>query len=125
MYFKIGDVADLLGETQSTLRFWEKEFGEFPGFISGKNLHGTRRYSQQNIENLKMIVFLLREKKMTIEGAKQYLRVNRRTKSNEDQLIDYLKDVRSYVENQISALDIYISNKKRERILNGNNNKNS
>lgn len=108
LYYKIGDVADLLGVTESSLRFWEKQFDDIPGFLSNKNDRGTRKYTPKNIENIKMVIYLLKEKKLTIEGAKKYIKDNKGGKSKEDQLIEHLNKVRNYLLGEIGVYDEYI-----------------
>ena len=77
-YKTIGEVAKLLNLVSQktgklnthTIRFWEKEFKQFrPKIFSGKR----RYYDNENIEILKKIKFLLKEKGMTINGVKKYL----------------------------------------------------
>ncbi len=74
LYYSIGEVADELKVPQSTLRFWETQFTDMPSFLSRKNDKGTRRYSKQNLENCRSLLYLLKEKGMTIEGAKKTLK---------------------------------------------------
>ena len=77
-YKTIGEVAKLLNLVSQktgklnthTIRFWEKEFKQIrPKIFSGKR----RYYDNENIEILKKIKFLLKEKGMTINGVKKYL----------------------------------------------------
>ena len=77
-YKSISEVAKLLnlvniknGKLNThTIRFWEKKFTQIkPKIFSGKR----RYYDDKNIETLKLIKFLLKEKGMTINGAKKYL----------------------------------------------------
>lgn len=70
IYYSISEVADELQVNQSVLRFWEKEFEEVN---PKRNTKGTRFYTKEDIEMLKNIQFLLKEQKLTIEGAKQSL----------------------------------------------------
>lgn len=79
-YYSIGEVSEELNIPQSTLRFWEKQFDDMPGFLCRKNEKGTRRYSQQNLVNCRTLLYLTREKGMTIEGAKRSIRAGGFTK---------------------------------------------
>lgn len=108
MFYKIGEVADYLDVTESSLRFWEKEFDDIPGFFCIKNDKGTRKYTQKNIDNIKTIVYLLKDKKLTIEGAKKYIKDNNGGRTKEDQLIEHLDNVRNYLLGQIGVYDDYI-----------------
>lgn len=71
LYYRIKEVAHLLGEQVSTLRHWETEFPHIAPAYSDK---GVRRYTQQDIEKIRTVQYLLRERKFTIEGAQQELK---------------------------------------------------
>ncbi|MEJ2306003.1 MAG: MerR family transcriptional regulator [candidate division WOR-3 bacterium] len=87
MFYVIKEISDLLDESESTLRFWEGEFKELrPRRSSG----GKRLYSEDDIKLLKKIKYLLREKKLSIEGAKEQLR----GKTEELDLIGKLEEVK-------------------------------
>jgi DNA-binding transcriptional MerR regulator len=70
LYFRIGEVSDLVGVEPYVLRFWE---GEFPAVGPKKSGTGHRMYRRKEVELLLKIKYLLYEKKYTIEGARQYL----------------------------------------------------
>ena len=81
LYKSIGEVAEILNLVDSktgklsthTIRFWEKEFKQVkPQIFAGKR----RYYDRNTIEILKKIQFLLKNKGMTIKGAKKYLQTN-------------------------------------------------
>src|SRR6187455_2357525 len=70
LYFKIGEVSDLLGVEPYVLRYWETEF---PVLSPKKSGTGHRLYRRKDVELLLRIKYLLYEKKFTIEGARQSL----------------------------------------------------
>ena len=71
LYFKVGEVSDILNVPAYVLRFWETEFKR----ISPKRTSsGQRLYRKSDIELILKIKYLLYEKKFTIEGAKQQLK---------------------------------------------------
>jgi DNA-binding transcriptional MerR regulator len=70
LYFKIGEVSDLLGVEPYVLRYWETEFTVLSPKKSGT---GHRLYRRKDVELLLRIKHLLYEKKFTIEGARQRL----------------------------------------------------
>lgn len=74
-YYPIGEVARMFGENQSLIRFWESEFDILK---PRKNKKGDRYFRPVDIKNLVLIHDLLRRRKFTIEGAKDYLRKNKR-----------------------------------------------
>jgi len=70
LYFKIGEVSDLLGVEPYVLRYWETEFATLSPKKSGT---GHRLYRRKDVELLLRIKHLLYDKKFTIEGARQTL----------------------------------------------------
>ena len=70
LYFRIGEVSDLVGVEPYVLRYWETEF---PAVGPKKSDTGHRMYRRKEVELLLRIKYLLYEKKYTIEGARQYL----------------------------------------------------
>src|SRR3569832_342960 len=70
LYFKIGEVSELLGVEPYVLRYWESEF---PGLSPKKSGTGHRLYRRKDVELLLRIKHLLYEKRFTIEGARQSL----------------------------------------------------
>jgi len=75
LYFKIGEVSDLLGVEPYVLRYWETEFAVLSPKKSGT---GHRLYRRKDVELLLRIKYLLYEKKFTIEGARQSLQAESR-----------------------------------------------
>jgi DNA-binding transcriptional MerR regulator len=70
LYFKIGEVSELLGVEPYVLRYWETEFAVLSPKKSGT---GHRLYRRKDVELLLRIKHLLYEKRFTIEGARQSL----------------------------------------------------
>ncbi|HWR32729.1 MAG TPA: MerR family transcriptional regulator [Chitinophagaceae bacterium] len=75
-YYSIGEVAAMFRENQSLIRYWETEFDILQ---PRKNRKGDRFFRPVDIKNLVMIYDLLRRRKFTIEGAKDYLKKNKRS----------------------------------------------
>jgi DNA-binding transcriptional MerR regulator len=73
-YYSIGEVATMFRENQSLIRYWETEFDILQ---PRKNRKGDRFFRPVDIKNLVMIYDLLRRRKFTIEGAKDYLKKNK------------------------------------------------
>src|SRR5271154_1680403 len=78
LYFKIGEVSELLGVEPYVLRYWETEFSALSPKKSGT---GHRLYRRKDVELLLRIKHLLYDKKFTIEGARQTLHESRGPKS--------------------------------------------
>jgi DNA-binding transcriptional MerR regulator len=94
LYYPIGEVAGWFNVNTSLIRYWEKEFKQLQ---PRKTRKGDRLFRAQDIEFLKQIYFLLREKKYSIEGAKTYLK-NNKEKANKDlALLNNLKDIKNFL----------------------------
>lgn len=74
-YYSIGEVAKMFRENQSLIRYWETEFDILE---PRKNRKGDRFFRPVDIKNLVLIYDLLRRRKFTIEGAKDYLKKNKK-----------------------------------------------
>lgn len=74
-YYAIGEVATMFRENQSLIRYWETEFDILQ---PRKNRKGDRFFRPVDIKNLVLIYDLLRRRKFTIEGAKDYLKKNKK-----------------------------------------------
>lgn len=70
-YYSMGEVAVMFHENHSLIRFWESEFDILKPKKNGK---GDRFFRPEDVKNLKLIYDLLRRRKFTIEGAKEYLK---------------------------------------------------
>ena len=70
-YYTIGDVSAMIGEAPSLIRFWEKEFSVLK---PEKTEKGTRKYSEKDIQLLRLIHHLVKEKGYTLQGAADYIK---------------------------------------------------
>lgn len=70
LYYPISEVSELTGCEDYVLRFWESEF---PILSPSKNRSGNRIYTKRDIQTVEVIKWLLKEKKYSIEGARDYL----------------------------------------------------
>ena len=103
-YYKISEVADILGINASTLRFWEKEFTIIKPKRNDKN---TRFYTADDIETIKMVYYLVKEKGLKLDAAQQQIKVNRHNVSQRAQVIDRLKGVRDELNGLLEALNSF------------------
>ena len=72
---------------ESLLRFWEKEFP----FITPKKAGGNvRQYRKEDIENIRLVYHLVKEKGLTLQGAKQKLKVSKDTSIRTQEIIVFL-----------------------------------
>jgi DNA-binding transcriptional MerR regulator len=93
LYYPIGDVAAMFKLNPSLLRFWEKEFKILKPRKNGK---GDRLFRPEDIRNIKLIHHLLRERKYTIEGAKEFLK-NHKQAEEKFELINSLKRISGFL----------------------------
>lgn len=101
-YYKISEVADILGLPASTLRFWEKSFT----IIKPKrNNHGTRFYTPADIEKIRHVAFLVKEKGLKIEAAEQQIKHNHKGVSQKIEAIENLKKIRLKLKTMLDALN--------------------
>ena len=100
-YYKIKDVAEFLGVPQSTLRYWEQEFPECAPRRSATNI---RYYTPENIETLRMIRFLVKDRGLRIDAAKEQLRVNRKNVSRRVEMMGILTETRDELKEILAAL---------------------
>ena len=91
-FYSIGELAAHFGLNESNLRFWESQFSEIS---PRKNARGVRYYSKKDVENISLLYFLLKERGMTIEGAKKSLKSNRENTIKTHQVVERLKSIKS------------------------------
>ena len=90
-YYRIGDVAEILNIPTSTLRFWEKEFTVIKPKRNAKNI---RVYTVKDIETIKMIYYLVKEKGLKLDAAQAMIKRNRDGVSKQWEVVDRLKQVK-------------------------------
>lgn len=96
MFYRISEVADMLGVNISLLRYWEEEF---PQITPKKNKRGVRYYTKEDIHTINLIYHLVKEKGMTLSGAKQKLKYNKDAAEREHLVIEKLKRIREELKN--------------------------
>ena len=102
-YFKIKDVAEIIGVPQSTLRFWEKEFAEIQ---PKRSSHNQRYYTPDDLNTLKIVKYLIKDKGLKIEAAKEYLRGNKKNLSRKVEIIEKLTAAKEELEGLLKALNL-------------------
>lgn len=71
VFYSIGEVAELFDVNASLIRFWEKEFDILK---PQKNKKGNRLFTPADVENIKLIYYLVKERGFTIDGARKRLK---------------------------------------------------
>ncbi len=92
LYYNIGEVAEILGENTSLVRFWSDTFSAF--VHPQRNAKGNRRFTPSDVESLKMIHYLVKERRMTLEGAAERMRVNKEGINKNMQVIESLNNIK-------------------------------
>ncbi len=92
-YYSIGDVSKMFNENASLIRYWENEFDILK---PKKNAKGDRFFRPEDVKNLKLIHHLLRQRKYTIEGAKDFLKSNK-TAAEKFEMIRSLQKLKSFL----------------------------
>ena len=92
-YYSIGDVAAMFKENTSLIRYWENEFAILK---PKKNKKGDRYFRPEDVKNLKMIYHLLRERKYTIDGAKEFLK-NNKAAGEKHEMIESLQKIKLFL----------------------------
>ena len=101
-YYNIGEVASMFNVATSLLRFWEKEFDEVN---PKKNRNGKRQYTQKDIDCLKLIFHLVKEKGYTLAGAREMMRTDNNHSKQKIDVIGSLEDVRNFLVDLRSKID--------------------
>lgn len=93
-YYSISETATMFKVNTSLIRYWENEFDILQ---PKKNRKGDRLFRQEDIHHLKLIYHLLRERKYTIEGAKQKLKEDRKLAARNFEMVQALLKVKGFL----------------------------
>ena len=94
LYYSMGEVAEMFDVRPSLLRHWESQFAVLR---PKRNKKGNRLFTPQDVENLKLIYHLVKERGMTLDGARKALRSRRADKgvSRDAELMERLQRIRA------------------------------
>lgn len=102
--FAIGEVSDMFNVNPSLIRYWENQFDILKPH---KNKKGNRLFTKEDIENIRLIYHLVKERKITLEGAKLKLKENREETIQNFEIVKRLQfikkqlsEIRDELENQ-------------------------
>ncbi len=95
LYYSIGEVADMFQVNTSLIRFWEKEFSVIKPH---KNAKGNRMFTANDVDNFHLIYHLVKEKGMTLNGAKMALKEKRSDTETRFEVVKSLKSIREKLE---------------------------
>jgi len=91
LYYSIQEVADHFAVNVSLLRYWEKEF---ENIRPKKTAGGTRQYTKEDIQQIEIVYHLVKEKGMTIEGARQTLKSKKDDEEKRVEAVARLQEIR-------------------------------
>jgi len=91
LYYTIGEVSSMFKVNASLIRYWEKEF---PIIKPKKNKKGNRLFTKNDIENFHIIYHLVKERGMTLKGAKLKLKENKDDTINNFEIVKSLNDIK-------------------------------
>jgi DNA-binding transcriptional MerR regulator len=92
LFYTVGEVAGILNESTSLVRFWANEF---PKFIRPqRNAKGNRLFSQEDVDNFRKIHHFVKTEGLTLEGAAKRLREERKGGMDKQKVLQTLKGIR-------------------------------
>lgn len=104
LYYSTSEVAEMFGVNESLLRYWEKEF---PQLCPKKAGRGVRQYRMEDVETVRLIYHLVKERGMTLPGARQCLRNNKEATLRNYEIVTRLKSIREELLAMRDALDAF------------------
>jgi DNA-binding transcriptional MerR regulator len=94
LYYSIGEVAEQFNVAPSLIRFWETEFDILQ---PKKNRKGNRQFTREDIDQIRLIYHLVKEKGFTLNGAKEMLKQDSVAVRDKMEMIDSLKSIRKFL----------------------------
>ena len=92
LYYTIGEVSAILGESSSLVRFWTNSFSRY--LKPKRNAKGNRLYTQEEIEVLKQIHLLVKVQGMTLDGAAKKMSSDKKAVDGKVKVLESLKSIR-------------------------------
>ncbi|MDR3184061.1 MAG: MerR family transcriptional regulator [Prevotellaceae bacterium] len=93
MFFTIGEVAKTVGESTSLIRFWANRFEDL--IRPHKNKKGNRMFTPNDVENIKLIHHLVKEKGLTLDGAHKRMKENKTGEDCSLEVVHALEDIKA------------------------------
>ena len=109
-FYRIREVAEIVGLPLSTLRFWETQFTVVK---PKRNAKGTRLYTAEDIRQIETIYYLVKERGLKLEAAQELLRTNPEGVSRKASAIKRLHEIKKELPEMIDALDSTYRSKRR------------
>lgn len=93
-YYSIGEVADMFDVATSLIRYWE---GEFDTIRPKKDKKGNRRFTKEDIAQIRLIYHLVKEKGYTLQGAQEIIKRDRHQLADKAHMVSRLKEIKTFL----------------------------
>jgi DNA-binding transcriptional MerR regulator len=93
-YYSIGEVAEMFAVNASLLRHWETEFDTIR---PKKNRKGERQYTQKDVETIRLIYGLVKDKGFTLQGAKDFMKTKNQQEAEKGAMIESLEKLKGFL----------------------------
>lgn len=91
LFYSIGEVAEMFDVKTSLIRYWEKEFDVIR---PKKNKKGNRLFTKEDIDNFHLIFHLVKERGMTLKGARKKIKENKDDTEKNFEIVKSLKEIK-------------------------------
>ena len=102
LYYSIKEVAEMLGVSESMLRFWEKEIPMIKPKTTGNNI---RQYTEQDIENIKVVYNLVKVRGFKLAAARKMLKEQKNAVSSDTKVLETLIKLRDQLQEMKKQFD--------------------
>ena len=103
IFYSIKEGASLLGEPESTLRYWEDEFPD--EITPHRNERGVRFYKEEDINDIRQIQYFIRDCKLTLDGVRKRLKNNKESAVRQAKVVLRLKGIKAELKALGAAMD--------------------
>src|SRR5690606_7045737 len=93
-YYSIGEVAEMFKVATSLIRYWE---GEFDIIKPKKDKKGNRRFTKEDIEKIRLIYHLVKEKGYTLQGAQEIIRKDQHLTADKASMVNKLLQIKGFL----------------------------
>jgi len=90
-YYSIGELSKAFDVNSSLIRFWDKEFDILK---PKKNAKGNRMFTPEDVKNLHLIFYLVKERGFTLDGAKTHLKENQKKTLDKFEIVSKLENIK-------------------------------
>lgn len=102
LYYSIKEVAQMLGVTESMLRFWEKEIPSIKPKTTGNNV---RQYTEEDIENIRVVYNLVKVRGFKLAAARKMLKENKNSVDSNAKVMELLINLRDELQQMKKQFD--------------------